>query len=203
MNFIAHLLLSGDHPDLKLGNFMGDFVRNRELALYPPAVQAGVRLHRLLDTYTDNHPAVRQAMRLLYPAHGKYAAVLIDLFFDYILAKHWTEFGPESLRSFIDRQYDFLAARQAYMPGRLQERLPRMIADDWLMSYTTLQGLDRALGYMKRRVSKPEKLEGATDSLRTQLDQLDRHFLRFFPEAQAYARQQQAQVLNPRNGAKG
>ncbi len=182
---------------------MGDFVHNRELPLYPPAVQAGVRLHRLLDTFTDNHAVVRQAMRLLYPAHGKYAAVLIDLFFDYLLARHWAEFGPESLRAFVDHQYDFLAARQELMPKRLQERLPRMIADDWLMSYTTLEGLDRALGYLQRRVSQPEQLEGATGSLQAHLEQLDRHFRRFFPEAQAYARRQQAELLNPQNGGKG
>ncbi len=180
---------------------MGDFVRNRELGDYPPTVQAGVRLHRLLDTYTDNHQAVRHGMRLLYPAHGKYAAVLIDLFFDYFLARHWSAFGIGDLRAYIDKQYTFLSERSNLMPQRLSQRLPRMIADDWLMSYTTLDGLDRSLAYLMRKVSKPAYLEGATDSLRHHLIPLDRFFLQFFPDAEAYARDMRA-LLSPRNEEK-
>ena len=32
MNFLAHIYLSGDDPNIQLGNFIGDFVKGRNLA---------------------------------------------------------------------------------------------------------------------------------------------------------------------------
>ena len=190
MNFLAHLLLSGTDNDQKLGNFIGDFVQNREVPGYASGVQDGIRLHRQIDTFTDNHPLVRRGMRRLYARHGKYASVLVDLYYDFLLARNWDQFSKQDFDDFIDDQYRFLQGRMEDMPAELRARLPGMIGEDWLRRYATTEGLEVTLSYLSRRVSRPELLEGATASLIAQLALFEEEFLQFFPELQDFVLRQ-------------
>ena len=62
----------------------------RQLENYPPAVQAGIRLHRAIDTFTDQHPVVRRStQRLREAGYGKYAGVISDMFLDHFLAHNF------------------------------------------------------------------------------------------------------------------
>ena len=186
MNFLAHLFLSCEDEARLVGNFIADFVTNRDLPRYPPAVRAGVALHRRIDHYTDNHPLVLQGARRLYPQHSKYAPVIVDVYYDHLLAIHFEAFHEAPLPAFAAGVYDILRRRREWMPPVLQERLPRMIADDWLTGYASLEGLHRAFRHMKTRASKPWRLDGAVDSLQTAYEQYETEFLQFFPEVQAF-----------------
>jgi len=168
-----------------VGNFIGDFVKNRELPAYPPAVREGVMLHRRIDRYTDNHPLVLQGVRRLYAEHGKYAPVIVDIYYDHLLAVNFGAYHELPLSEFAADIYRVLERRRAWMPPVLQERLPLMIADDWLSSYATLDGLDYTFERMKHRVSKPDYLEGAVSSLQAHYEQYKAEFRRFFPDVQA------------------
>ncbi|MEL7021319.1 MAG: DUF479 domain-containing protein, partial [Bacteroidota bacterium] len=84
MNFLAHLFLSCNDESLLIGNFIADAIRNRDLKQYSKAIQSGVLLHRKIDSYTDNHPIIRKGTKRLRPQHRKYAAVVIDVFYDYL-----------------------------------------------------------------------------------------------------------------------
>ncbi len=60
MNFLAHLYLSADDPEIQLGNFIGDFVRGRDLSSrFSPGIVKGISLHREIDEFTDRHPIVK------------------------------------------------------------------------------------------------------------------------------------------------
>ena len=62
MNFLAHIYLSGDDPNIMVRNFIGDFVKGRNLAeQLGTAVGKGIELHRAIDEFTDSHPVVRQS----------------------------------------------------------------------------------------------------------------------------------------------
>ena len=63
MNYLAHLYLSGDIEDLMIGNFIGDAIRGDQYKRLKPAVQAGVRLHREIDRFTDTHNTVRRSKK--------------------------------------------------------------------------------------------------------------------------------------------
>jgi acyl carrier protein phosphodiesterase len=182
MNFLAHLLLSCGDEDLLVGNFLGDFTPNRDLARYPEAIQRGIRLHRVIDVYTDNHPAVRQGVGRLRSAHGKYASVLIDVFYDYILSQTWEDYGPAPLADFADATYDALLRHQHLMPPRLADRLRRMVAGNWLLQYRSLPGIDFTIRRLQERTSRPEFLEGAVETLAREESQLTEEFHQFFPE---------------------
>ena len=61
MNFLAHLFLSGENEKVKIGNFIGDFVKGNKLEEYDQEIQFGIRLHREIDSYTDSHPVVLES----------------------------------------------------------------------------------------------------------------------------------------------
>jgi acyl carrier protein phosphodiesterase len=186
MNFLAHLFLSCEQDSLLVGNFMADFVRNKDLPQFTAPIVQGIHLHRQIDTFTDNHPLVRQGARRLHARHSKYAGVLIDLFYDYLLIEQWQRFSGESLERFTQRTYAVLESHIDIMPLSLQQRLPGMISGNWLMSYGHEDGLAYAIERMKNRVSRPAYLNESIQSLRDHHAELTKEFLAFFPDLIQY-----------------
>ena len=182
MNFLAHLLLSCETEELMIGNFLGDFVKNREVPHFSAGVQQGIRLHRLIDTFTDAHPLVRQGTARMHARHGKYAGVVIDVLYDYVLANNWPEFGPGQLQDFANNAYRVLESHLSLMPERLHQVVPRMIADNWLVRYGTQDGIAFTFSRLRRRVSRPEFLENVLLTLEEQEAQLTSEFRAFFPD---------------------
>ncbi len=189
MNHLAHIFLSFQEEKLLVGNFIADYIRNKEVDLLDEHIRKGVFLHRQIDTYTDNHPIVRQGVRRLYPDHGKYAAVVIDIYYDYLLANDWDSYCPIPLELFTPQIYKILLNYLDIMPGRLKEALPVMIEHDWLYNYRTRKGITRAFNGLKRRTSKPEQLDSVVDTLFSSLPELKKEFNQFFPEVIAYVKQ--------------
>ena len=192
MNFLAHLLLSGptqatDYADVLMGNFIADSVPGRQLENHPPAVQAGIRLHRAIDTFTDQHPVVRRStQRLRAAGYGKYAGVISDMFLDHFLARHFAEFSPENLFDFARRVYALLQAREAEMPPRVQQMLAYMVQHDWLLGYAETEGIRRALGGLSRRASAGSGMETAATELLANYEAYEADFREFFPQLQQY-----------------
>ncbi len=182
MNFLAHLLLSCEDEATIVGNFLGDFVKNRDLPNYSEEIRKGIMLHREIDTYTDNHPVVRQGTARLRGRHGKYAPVVVDVLYDYILSKEWERYGPKPLPDFASDTYDVLLRNSRLMPAWLAERTELMVADDWLRQYQSYAGISNTFLRLKRRVSKPELLLGVEESLREEEEALTAEFNQFFPQ---------------------
>src|SRR5450432_1821563 len=90
MNFLAHLYLSGDNPQVMIGNFIGDFVKGKNLTeRFDTDVAKGIALHREIDWFTDTHIVVKQSKDRLRPKYRHYAGVIVDIFYDHFLAKNW------------------------------------------------------------------------------------------------------------------
>lgn len=182
MNFLAHLSLSGDDPEVMLGNLMGDFLKGVDAARYPPAVQRGIRLHRTIDSFTDAHPVFSRSRRRFPPPYRRYGGVLVDVFYDHFLARDWRRYRPrEDLSCFVRRAYQMLASPPVEPPPRLKNALPRMIRDDWLGSCATQDGIDRQLKRISRRVSRANPLGSGVSQLALHYDGLAADFAEFFP----------------------
>lgn len=186
MNFLAHLFLSCDNEDLLIGNFIADFIKNKEVKQYPPSVQEGIVLHRQIDTYTDNHPIVKRGVHRLQPYHRKYAPVVIDIIFDYLLAKNWERYSGQSLSEFASYIYEILNARMSSLPEKLRKDLPGMIAGNWLESYGTREGILFTLQKMDERTSFPSNFGSALSHLEKDFQIFNDEFNQFFPELIAY-----------------
>ena len=86
MNYLAHILLSGNDRRLQVGNFIGDFVKGTEYEQYPKRIKEGILLHRAIDSFTDNHPVFLETVDMLLPDFGRYSGIMADMFYDYLLA---------------------------------------------------------------------------------------------------------------------
>jgi acyl carrier protein phosphodiesterase len=186
MNFLAHCFLSCDVEERLVGNFLADYIGNSPLDAYPAGVEEGVILHRKIDAYTDSHPEVLKGVRRMYADHRKYAPVVVDILYDYILTYNWSRYSDQPLVEFTKNTYVSLEKYLPYMPARLQRSLPLMIADNWLMNYGTKEGLRFTFGKLQQRVSKPAHLAGAVDSLERDFELLNQEFNLFFPDVIHY-----------------
>lgn len=186
MNYLAHCFLSCSEEDLLVGNFIADSIKNKDLILLDDRVREGVYLHRKIDTYTDTHPIVKLGTSRLHKRHGKYAPVIIDIYFDYLLVKNWQKYSGQTLDAFTKETYLSLANRSEEMPDKLRLALPRMIENNWLMSYGTEDGIRFTFSRVQKRVKRPELLEGAMDSLLDDFEAFNEEFNRFFPDVLEY-----------------
>ena len=182
MNFLAHIYLSGPDEHLLVGNFLADFIANKEVEKLPPDIQKGVQMHRQIDSFTDRHPMVKQGARRLHPSHGKYAPVILDVFHDFLLAQNWERYSDQSLIAFSANVYEVLLRHLPIMPAILHDRLPKMVADNWLVRYGTEDGLRFTFSRVKMRSSAPHFFENAVESLTKQYDDFNNEFNSFFPD---------------------
>jgi len=188
MNFLAHLHLGGPSPQQMLGSLYGDFVKGSLDDRFPPQLEAGIRLHRAIDRFTDSHPLVLGALARFPRERRRYAGIILDVFFDHCLARHWQDYHPEPLSAFTGRVYGVLR-RTPDLPGRLAAIAPLMIEHDWLGSYQEFEVLGRVLQGISRRLSRPEGLQGALPELRALYPTLLEDFRAFYPQLQVFAEQ--------------
>ncbi len=168
-----------------LGNFMADFITNKEVKLYSDKIQKGIKLHRMIDSFTDKHQAVRAGTARLRKIHGKYAPVVIDILYDNILARNWQLYDDKPLEEFTQDTYLILYRRLPDLPENLRSRVPLMVADDFLLRYRDESGLRRALRSMDRRTKFNSNFEAAADQLLLEVELFDTEFNEFFPEVMA------------------
>lgn len=181
MNFLAHLYLSGDDPEVRLGNFIGDFVKGRNPGeRFPEKLTRGILLHRRIDAFTDMHASVRTSKKLLTAGHRHYSGVILDIFFDHFLAEQWPLHHPQPLEEFAMEFYRYAQSRQNDLPERAGWVLKHMIEGDWLSSYRTIGGIDRVLKGMARRTSFPSGMERASESLELHYDFFGQEFAKLF-----------------------
>lgn len=148
MNYLAHIFLSGTDRKIQLGNFIGDAVKGNSYKNYPQTIAEGVLLHRAIDTYTDNHPAVREAVSMLKPQFGRYSAVLLDIYFDYLLASRFSLFSDIPLKRFARRFYYTVIWNYPTLPKRIKRFIWHFISTDRLTKYATKKGIRRSLEIM-------------------------------------------------------
>lgn len=182
MNFLAHIYLSGDHNEIKIGNFIADSVRGKKYLEYPVNIQKGILLHRAIDTYTDTHPTVRKSTKRLHQNYHHYSGVIVDILYDHFLAKHWNAYHKTSLDIYVQDFYHQLDKHYHVLPLRVQKMIPYMIADNWLLSYATIEGIGRILYQMNKRTKNKSKMNFAVIELEQFYTEFEAEFRSFFDE---------------------
>lgn len=186
MNFLGHLYLSGDNPNIKLGNFIGDYVKGKQYQNYPPDVAKGILLHRKIDTFTDNHAMVRQSANRLKPIYGRYAGVVVDMLYDHLLAKNWHHYHPTPLHQFVTETHELLVRNYLLLPKRVKLFLPFLIASRRIETYATTSGIKTALDIMAKHTSLPHHSDFAIDCIKNQHTQFEQEFTIFINDIKQY-----------------
>ena len=197
MNYLAHLFLTQQDEQLTLGNFLADMLRKSEIEALPDEVQEGVMVHKKIDAYTDAHPLSREVADLLRPRHGKYAPVVVDLLYDYILGSHWQTFSDAGTAEFCEHIYAMLSKNFPNVPTRLQPRVRSMVSHRWLHGSFTAEGFRYTLQRMDERARFPSKFVEAMDDYDRHQDQMDTAFCKFFVEIMAEAGKWHTRIALP------
>jgi acyl carrier protein phosphodiesterase len=154
MNWLAHMVLSPDDDRVRLGNWLPDVLTPADLArISDPHVREGIRLHREIDRVMDAHPNVLRARRRLPPGVRRFAGVVLDVAYDHCLSCRFTEMTGEALPRFVARVYAGLDQLRPLLNSELGPVLDRMIEQDWLGGYGTLDGVELTLTRIRGRLS--------------------------------------------------
>jgi len=186
MNYLFHLYLSGDDPDILTGNFMGDFVKGRLDDGYPPRLRSGIELHRSIDSFAQKNAHFTRSRLRLGGEFGLYRGILVDLFYDHFLALNWSDFREEPLDQYLKRARRMVEANSRQLPERLQGLLP-VIFEEMIPSYLTVGGVAVALARMSRRIARSNPLAEGARELTRHYGALQEDFLCFLPAVRAHA----------------
>lgn len=188
LNYLAHLFLAGNHPEIILGNFIADHVKGSDVLKYPEPVRYGIMMHRAIDTYTDQHQVVKQSISRLRADFHKYAGVIVDMYYDHFLSSQWNSYSSSSLSDFTNSRYDILNTFKPILPDRSARLLYYMEKQNWLLSYGSFEGMQQAFNGMARRTTFISNMEVAVDNLKSGYGEFENEFRLFFPELQLFVK---------------
>ncbi len=186
MNYLAHIFLSGRNPDILFGNLLEDFTkgnidhpRNSHLN---SDVKKGLLLHRNIDTFMDAHLLVRDCKVLFYPQFGKYSPIILDVIFDYFLAKNWSIYSSEDFLDFENRVEMDLSAKIPEMPVEMRKMVESMINHHWLRNYARVEGIEKAFQNLNHKIAHKVNLVEAIPITFKNEDFINEKFNSFMPQ---------------------
>lgn len=187
MNYLAHIFLSGDNEKIRIGNFMADDIKGSKYKHYPDDFQIGILLHRRIDWFTDQDLTVRKSKRRLHDRYGLYRGVIIDIFYDHMLAANWSDYSSDPLSDYAQDFYASLQENQEMLSDRIRHVSKYMIRNDWLTSYAEPEGIRQVLEGMNRRTGGRGKMDLAIEDLLTNYEGFEEDFKHFFKKLRTFS----------------
>lgn len=186
MNFLAHLYLSQNNKNIMIGNFIADHIRGNNYKEFSKEIQQGIFLHREIDTFTDAHKVVRKSKRRLHPRYRHYSGVIIDIFYDYFLAKNWNDYSEIPLEIYTKSIYQLFNEIKEELPVKSQNFIKYMIEYDILFNYNNKAGIAKVLNGMNARTKGISQMNLAIEDLEVLEDELQEDFTAFFKDLIAF-----------------
>jgi acyl carrier protein phosphodiesterase len=189
MNFLAHALLAGEAPHLIVGGVVGDWIKGHLPAGLPDDLAKGVVLHRAIDHYAETHPAFCRSRSRVSPTRRRYAGVLVDVFYDHLLARDWATIHPQPLHEYCETVYGLIDARLPDLPAESHLALKLMAKEDWLSSYAQIEGIADVLARMSRRARQPNPLMQGELELLADVDGFTGDFYEWLGDTREFCRE--------------
>jgi len=189
MNYLGHALLSGKDDNILVGNMLGDFIKGNKFLKYDLPIQNGMVYHRLIDEYTDKHPSVRAANKMLREAGIKrYAGVFIDIFFDHFIANDQTFFADHAaLKVFTETTLSTLDEAQDIMTEDMKKYFAYMISYNWLYHYHSREGIEKAIMGIVKRYPRLGNANEILFALFNNIEELRPHYQTFINDIQVWS----------------
>ncbi len=189
MNFLSHLYLSQNNTNIMIGNFIADHVRGNQFGHFNAEIQQGIFLHREIDTFTDAHEIVRKSKRRLHKRYRHYDGVIIDIFYDYFLAKNWSTYSAIPLDLYTHSIYNLFREKSDELPVKSQQFIKYMIEYDILYNYQFEEGIARVLSGMNNRTKGKSKMHLAIEDLKNLNTAFEEDFTLFFEDLRNFSNQ--------------
>ena len=194
MNYLAHLFLASDKGNARLGGLLADFVRGDAKQQYNAEIQFEIYMHRLIDAYTDAHPVVLNAKKLVEEKKRRYLGIVLDVFYDHKLAQNWNTYSSLSLLEFSQQTYRLLQDNNILLPEGVRIFVSYMIQEDWLTSYQHMQGFTKAIRRLSRRLSRGDIMLDCISDVEENYSAFSTGFDEFFPQLTDYVQKQRIEL---------
>jgi acyl carrier protein phosphodiesterase len=187
MNYFAHLYLSPADDLSRLGNVMGDFVRDVDVDSLPKPVQEGIKMHQSIDAFTDSHRIVKDLRAKFSRDRRRFSGIALDVVFDHFLIRNWNDLTAETnLDEYVEDCYAALWRQRDLMPSRMEMVVGWMISRNGIRSYAKLEGVGRALDGLAGRLQIKHNFYGVVEEIEEMYDEIEKGFIDFFPELQSH-----------------
>ena len=196
MNYLAHAYFSFNNPSILLGNMISDYVKGKKQYDYPIEIQKGIRLHRLIDTYTDEHPITKEIKKIFTPSVRLYAGAFVDVVYDHFLATNKTILNEEQWLTFTKVSYDLLADQSNHFPEKFARMFPYMQSQNWLFNYRYIWGIENSFGGLVRRAKYLDSAKEAFVALNNNYAEIESLSAIFLADVQVFANNQFQRLIS-------
>ncbi len=195
MNYLAHLFFSDPEPLAWAGSLMGDFVKGPLDNKLPAQLARHIRLHRRLDSYTRDSQPFQTSRRRIDPRFRHGRSVMVDVFYDHLLASQWDSYHPQPLAEFSQQVYAGLNEVFELLSPGLQQILPHMTERNWLFSYRQERVMQRVLQRLEERIGHRLPLAEGYSELSRVRTGLESDFAQFMDQAAHFVSEQKWPAL--------
>ena len=178
MNFLAHSYLTFTDEQI-VGQFLQDFIKNKDRFSFPEKIGEGITLHRAIDTFTDAHPEIHEAKKIFSPLVRLYAGAFVDVSFDYFLAN---SIPDKALKTHSEKVYRVLRNHEELLPPNLLRMLDSMEKDNWLYNYREDWGIEFSIRNVLNKAKYLNKNLAVFEVFLNHKPQLQYHFDHFYPD---------------------
>ena len=197
MNYLAHIHIGFHTQTSLLGNFLGDFVKGNINDTLPQSLADGVRLHRKVDQFTDQHPLVLNLRQKFPDSLRRVSGIVIDIMFDHCLLKQWNNFTQRAESEVLEHFYQQLHEFKGVDHPHFKRLSASLIKSKWLIDYRNLSTCLNAFLSIEHRLKY--KIVFAHDAYAfVQAEQrlFDTIFSAFYPALLEYALHCKKQLAN-------
>ncbi|PJJ68071.1 acyl carrier protein phosphodiesterase [Chryseobacterium geocarposphaerae] len=191
MNYLAHSFLAFTDGQI-VGQFLEDFIRNKERFSFPKEIQDGITLHRAIDTFTDSHPAIHEAKKVFSPLVRLYSGAFVDVSMDYFLANDLSLNSEKEWKDHSLKVYRVLNENSQFLPENFKKMLVKMEHDDWLYNYREDWGIKFSIQNVLNKAKYLEKDIPVFQAFLDHKEILQKCYDDFFPDLLAHAKAENA-----------
>ena len=194
MNFLAHCLLARPGDGYLAGAVLGDFVKGAVSRELPPELQAGIRLHRRIDSHSNQLAEMKRSAKRFHPRLRRAAPVLLDIAADHCLALAWRLFADEDLFVFTAEVYAAIRRFEEFAPARSRRFVTHMMETDLLARYADPNVAHRAMTRILQRLRLGHLNLLLAPALGRQLPKMMADFADYFPLLRTFAATERARI---------
>jgi acyl carrier protein phosphodiesterase len=107
---------------------------------------------------------------------------------DYILGKNWDKYCDGDVQSFANKKYEVIGKNINEFPQRVIPIIEKMLNGNFLIKYTTIEGLTFTFEKIQEAARFPSDFIQAIQDLEENYDEIECEFNIFFPEIVLYTK---------------
>lgn len=196
MNYLAHAILSFDDKNLLTGNLISDFVKGKQILNFSDEIVAGIKLHRAIDTYTDQHMVVKETKKIFKESYGLYAGAFLDVAFDYFVANDSRFFKTDTdLKEFASNAYKNVEKNYPLLTDNITSMLINMKKYDWLYNYKTIYGIEKSFSGLVYKTKYVDNAAAAVAIFHKHFNEIEQAYNAFMPDLYDYSEAFISQVV--------